>query len=242
MPIVTPTSPQPPTTIEPPATTTPTIPEPPATANPTIPEPPATANPTIPEPPATTSPTTSGGSWCIANSGASQTALQVALDYACGFGGADCSGIQPGGPCYEPTTLHDHASYAFNSYYQKNPIPTSCAFGGTAQLTTTDPSHGSCKFASSSSTPTTPPRTMTPTIPMTPTVPMTPMTPTVPMTPPSTTTPVTPYTPGGNGGTDPTGFDDGSEPSGSPSSAGNISVNLLMLIIMNCLIWLLSPK
>ncbi|KAG5122133.1 hypothetical protein JHK84_040473 [Glycine max] len=28
---------------------------------------------------------------------ASQTTLQVALDYACGFGGADCSAIQPGG-------------------------------------------------------------------------------------------------------------------------------------------------
>jgi hypothetical protein len=66
--------------------------------------------------------------------------LQVAIDYACGYGGTDCSALQPGGSCYNPNTIRDHASYAFNSYYQKNPVPTSCVFGGTAQLTTTDPS------------------------------------------------------------------------------------------------------
>lgn len=81
-----------------------------------------------------------GGSWCIASSAASPTALQVALDYACGYGGADCSAIQPGGSCYDPNTVKDHASYAFNDYYQKNPAATSCVFGGTAQLVSTDPS------------------------------------------------------------------------------------------------------
>jgi hypothetical protein len=96
--------------------------------------------PVTPNPPASTNPTSSGGQWCIASTIASQTALQVAIDYACGFGGADCSAIQPGSGCYNPNTLRDHASYAFNSYYQKNPVPTSCVFGGTAQLTTTDPS------------------------------------------------------------------------------------------------------
>lgn len=87
-----------------------------------------------------TIPTSSASSWCIASQTASKTALQVALDYACGYGGADCSAIQPSGSCYNPNTLHHHATYAFNNYYHKNPIPSSCNFGGTAVTTSTDPS------------------------------------------------------------------------------------------------------
>ena len=89
------------------------------------------------------SPVSSGASWCISSPSASQTALQVALDYACGYGGADCAPIQPGGSCYKPNSVRDHASYAFNNYYQKNPVPNSCNFGGTAVITSTNPSKGS---------------------------------------------------------------------------------------------------
>lgn len=95
--------------------------------------------------PTTTSPASSGVSWCVSSQSASQTALQVALDYACGYGGADCAAILPGGSCYNPISIRDHASYAFNSYYQKNPVPNSCNFGGTAVITSTNPS----KIASS---------------------------------------------------------------------------------------------
>ncbi|EHA8589261.1 hypothetical protein COCNU_scaffold008759G000050 [Cocos nucifera] len=90
-----------------------------------------------------------GATWCIARSGASETALQTALDYACGAG-ADCLPIQASGLCYLPNTLPAHASYAFNSYYQRsNAAPGSCDFAGSATVTVTDPSYGSCTYPSS---------------------------------------------------------------------------------------------
>ncbi|KAL8261630.1 hypothetical protein R6Q59_025679 [Mikania micrantha] len=121
----------------------------PVTTVPTIT--PANTNPTT-QPKSLTSPISSygGRSWCVASQSASQTALQNALDYACGHGGADCSEIQQGGACYSPDTLHHHASYAFNDYYQKNPIPSSCNFGGTAITTSTDPSSSTCQFPATS--------------------------------------------------------------------------------------------
>ncbi|KAK1434524.1 hypothetical protein QVD17_00271 [Tagetes erecta] len=133
-----------------------------------------------------------GQSWCIAKSGASQAVLQSALDYACGIGGADCATIQQGSSCFEPATLQNHASYAFNSYYQKNPVPTSCDFGGAAALTTTNPSTGSCVYPSSSSSSSS--STTTPTTPITQAPPTTPTTQAPPTTPttPTTQAPVNP--------------------------------------------------
>ncbi|XP_057462517.1 PLASMODESMATA CALLOSE-BINDING PROTEIN 3 [Actinidia eriantha] len=203
-------------------------PTPPSTITPIImpaspPPPPATTVPIMAPPtPTTTTPTTSsGGTWCVASPAASETALQVALDYACGYGGADCSALQAGASCYNPATIRDHASYAFNDYYQKNPVPTSCVFGGTAQLTHTDPSVGSCHYAS--------PRTSTTNPTPTPTPP-TPTITTFSPPPPSytTTTPVNPY----NTPTVPTSY--GSEPTASPSSADSMSHNLLLLFTVTC--------
>ncbi|CBI30817.3 Glucan endo-1,3-beta-glucosidase 13 [Vitis vinifera] len=135
------------------------------TATPTTPTMPTTT----PTTPTTTTPAASTGSWCIASPAASETALQVAIDYACGYGGADCSAIQSSGSCYNPNTLRDHASYAFNDYYQKNPAPTSCVFGGTAQLSYTDPSSANCRYAATSTS-----ASVTPVTPATPATPMTP--------------------------------------------------------------------
>ncbi|KAF3791549.1 PLASMODESMATA CALLOSE-BINDING PROTEIN 5 [Nymphaea thermarum] len=121
----------------------------PGTSSPIVTSPGTTPTNTPPTTPITTptnTPTASGGQkWCIASPSASQTALQVALDYACGYGGADCSAIQQGGSCFNPDTVRDHASYAFNNYYQKNPVDTSCVFGGTAMLTTTNPNRVPCR-------------------------------------------------------------------------------------------------
>ncbi|XAR52797.1 Glucan endo-1,3-beta-D-glucosidase [Bertholletia excelsa] len=122
----------------------------PAVSNP---DSPANTNPVM-TPATATTPVSSSGSWCVASQSASQKALQMALDYACGYGGADCSAIQSGGSCFDPNTIRDHASYAFNSFYQKNPVPNSCNFAGTAMITNTDPSYGTCQypFTSTSST------------------------------------------------------------------------------------------
>ncbi|KAL5542624.1 hypothetical protein UlMin_010334 [Ulmus minor] len=90
--------------------------------------------------------------WCVARSDASNQALQTALDYACGAG-ADCIPLQANGLCFLPNTLQAHASYAFNSFYQKKAMaPGSCDFSGTSTIAQTDPSYGSCVYPSSVST------------------------------------------------------------------------------------------
>ncbi|CAI8612766.1 unnamed protein product [Vicia faba] len=95
--------------------------------------------------------TSSSTSWCVVRSDASYNVLQTALDYACGAG-ADCLPLQPDGLCFLPNTIQAHASYAFNSYYQKRArAPGSCDFSGTATIAQTDPSYGSCVYPSSTS-------------------------------------------------------------------------------------------
>ncbi|KAL8061431.1 hypothetical protein ABFX02_02G086100 [Erythranthe guttata] len=147
--------------------TTPTINNPaPVTTSPTTPTSGAPAVVVAPPVAAANAPAVPGQSWCVAKGGVPETSLQTALDYACGIGKADCSAIQLGASCYNPISLQNHASYAFNSYYQRNPTQTSCDFGGTALVTNVNPSSGSCIFTtwSSSTTPTTAsPITMNPT-------------------------------------------------------------------------------
>ncbi|MCD9639784.1 hypothetical protein HAX54_024505 [Datura stramonium] len=89
------------------------------------------------------------GTWCVVRSDASNEALQRGLDYACSHGG-DCAPIQSNGLCYLPNTIQNHASYAFNSFYQRNNMaPQSCQFSGTATFAKTDPSYGSCVYPAS---------------------------------------------------------------------------------------------
>ncbi|KAL0362300.1 UNVERIFIED_CONTAM: Glucan endo-1,3-beta-glucosidase 13 [Sesamum calycinum] len=95
-------------------------------------------------------PSSVGQTWCVANAGAGEEKLQQALDYACGEGGADCGAIQPGATCYDPDTVEAHASYAFNSYYQRNARGSgSCDFAGAAYVVTQPPKFGSCDFPTS---------------------------------------------------------------------------------------------
>ncbi|MCO5568055.1 hypothetical protein L7F22_021750 [Adiantum nelumboides] len=86
--------------------------------------------------------------WCIANPNADAATLGGALSYACGPGSADCKAIQAGQQCFLPNNTLSHASYALNSYYnQFHKTGGTCIFGGAANLTTQDPSHGSCIFS-----------------------------------------------------------------------------------------------
>ncbi|KAI6685595.1 hypothetical protein NL676_031508 [Syzygium grande] len=93
----------------------------------------------------------SSGVFCIAKRDADSNKLLDGLNWACGQGQANCTAIQVGQPCYSPNTVANHASYAYNDYYQKmQSVGGTCDFQGTAMTTTVDPSYGSCKFAGSS--------------------------------------------------------------------------------------------
>lgn len=77
----------------------------------------------------------------MAKNNAEDAALQSALDWACGPGGADCGPIQKGGPCYDTSDLTRTASYAFNDYYLKHGnSEDACSFSNTAAVTSLNPS------------------------------------------------------------------------------------------------------
>ncbi|ESQ31236.1 hypothetical protein EUTSA_v10004376mg [Eutrema salsugineum] len=87
------------------------------------------------------------GLWCVAKPSVAAETLQQSLDFACGQGGANCDEIKPQGICFYPDTVMAHASYAFNSYWQKTKRSGgTCSFGGTAMLIATDPSYQHCRF------------------------------------------------------------------------------------------------
>ncbi|KAK6136767.1 hypothetical protein DH2020_029480 [Rehmannia glutinosa] len=122
-----------------PVSPAPTAPVHPAPTTPVAPVNPAPTTPTTPATPVNPIPTPAAG-WCVPRPGISDAQLQANLDYACGQG-IDCSPIQPGGPCFEPTTVLSHAAYAMNLLYQSaGRNPWNCDFMQTATLTSTNPS------------------------------------------------------------------------------------------------------
>ncbi|KAK9057079.1 hypothetical protein SSX86_024446 [Deinandra increscens subsp. villosa] len=84
--------------------------------------------------------------WCVAKPSVPDPIVQEAMNYACGSG-ADCETVMPNGECFQPDTLFAHASYAFNSYWQRTKVAGgTCDFGGAAILVTIDPSYDGCHF------------------------------------------------------------------------------------------------
>ncbi|KAK6149649.1 hypothetical protein DH2020_017174 [Rehmannia glutinosa] len=78
--------------------------------------------------------------YCIADEQTPEDELVAAMKWACG-NGADCRLIEEKQPCYLPNTPKDHASYAFNSYYQNMKHKGgSCYFNAAAVLTALNPS------------------------------------------------------------------------------------------------------
>ncbi|KAK4775394.1 hypothetical protein SAY86_010329 [Trapa natans] len=110
-------------------------------------EPPVFLPPVVfPEPKAPPTPSQSVALWCVAKPSVPDPIIQEAMNYACGSG-ADCSSIQPDGTCFQPDTLYAHASFAFNSYWQRTKVSGgTCSFGGTAILVLVDPSYDGCHF------------------------------------------------------------------------------------------------
>ncbi|KAL6495712.1 hypothetical protein OROGR_030275 [Orobanche gracilis] len=100
--------------------------------------------PTVPPTPPKQAPATT--LWCVAKPSVPDPIILEAMNYACGFG-ADCEQIQPSGSCFQPNTIFAHASFAFNSYWQRTKVTGgTCDFGGTAILVTVDPSYDGCHF------------------------------------------------------------------------------------------------
>ncbi|CAA7062098.1 unnamed protein product [Microthlaspi erraticum] len=106
--------------------------------------PPIVYPPPMVPPPSSVTPTSAY--WCVAKPSVPDPIIQEAMNFACGSG-ADCHSIQPNGPCFKPNTLWAHASFAFNSYWQRTKSAGgSCTFGGTGMLVTIDPSFNGCHF------------------------------------------------------------------------------------------------
>ncbi|XP_020876163.1 glucan endo-1,3-beta-glucosidase-like [Arabidopsis lyrata subsp. lyrata] len=86
--------------------------------------------------------------WCVATLNATSTQLQGNINFGCSAE-VDCRPIQPGGSCFIPNTLVNHASFVMNAYYQSHGrTKKACSFKNTGTFAATDPSFGKCVYAS----------------------------------------------------------------------------------------------
>nr|XP_017218449.1 PREDICTED: glucan endo-1,3-beta-glucosidase 1-like [Daucus carota subsp. sativus] len=81
-----------------------------------------------------------GKTWCVAQTAAPDDKLQAFLIATCER--YNCKAIMPGGPCYQPANIHNHASYALDIAYRG----TGVCNPDVGTPTITDPSFGSCHY------------------------------------------------------------------------------------------------
>ncbi|MCO5562905.1 hypothetical protein L7F22_016541 [Adiantum nelumboides] len=84
--------------------------------------------------------------WCVYNqNGGDQSTIDESVAYACSL--SDCTSLNYGGSCNAYLDADANASYAFNSYFQRqNQALGTCSFNGLGQVILMDPSIGTCKF------------------------------------------------------------------------------------------------
>ncbi|CAN8315302.1 unnamed protein product [Cochlearia groenlandica] len=86
--------------------------------------------------------------WCVAAVTATNVQLQANINFGCSQG-VDCRQIRPGGSCFSPNTLINHASYVMNAYYQSHGRTSEACtfiFGSIGVLTPINPSYGGCVY------------------------------------------------------------------------------------------------
>ncbi|XP_019082626.1 PREDICTED: major pollen allergen Ole e 10-like [Camelina sativa] len=89
----------------------------------------------------------SAKTWCVSDPSATDAQLKANIDWACSEGKVSCVIIGPGGPCYEPNTFANHASFVMNDYYQNHGgTEEACDFNHTGRIVSTNPSYGGCVF------------------------------------------------------------------------------------------------
>lgn len=95
-------------------------------------------------------PVASSTQWCVASLASTNVQLQANINFGCSQR-VDCRPIRPGGSCFSPNTLINHASFVMNTYYQSHGRTTEACrfiFGNTGMFTGINPSYGGCIFGS----------------------------------------------------------------------------------------------
>ncbi|XP_051121780.1 major pollen allergen Ole e 10-like [Andrographis paniculata] len=96
----------------------------------------------------------SGKKWCVPRDDATDVALMGIMAFVCNWKPDCCTGVLPGGDCYQPgqivkahLTIREHAAYVMNNYFQsRGGKDSDCGFSGFGMITDVDPSTPTCKF------------------------------------------------------------------------------------------------